>query len=207
MAIGTAGFTSAMSVEALQRHDVTPDKGPVLVTGATGGVGSVAVRMLAQLGYTVAASTGKDSEHAFLKELGATEILSREEVSAESNRPMESERWAGAVDPVGGATTAYLARTMKYGGVIALSGLTGGTAVNTTVFPFILRGVDLVGIESVFYPIAERRRLWGRLATDLKPEGLLGLVTEEVGPGDIPRVTGDILQGKVKGRVLVDPNR
>jgi putative YhdH/YhfP family quinone oxidoreductase len=175
----------------------------VLVTGATGGVGSTAVSMLAGLGYTVAASTGKASEHQFLRDLGASEILSREDVSAESNRPMESERWAGSVDPVGGSTTAYLLRNTKYGGSVALSGLTGGGPFSTTVFPFILRGVNLLGIESVAYPIEERRRLWQRCATDLKPKGLLDSIAVEVGLDELPEVLPKILAGQTRGRVLV----
>ncbi len=203
MVIGTAGFTSAMSIEALESNGLSPDHGPVIVTGATGGVGSTAVSMLAGLGYTVAGSTGKDSEHKFLRSLGATEILSRAEVSEESSRPLESERWAGAVDPVGGNTTAYLIRTMKYGGSIAVSGLTGGSAVPTTVFPFILRGVNLLGIESVWCPMDVRKRIWDRCATDLKPAGLMDTIAREVGLEGVPEVTAEILEGKIKGRILV----
>ncbi|MFN0146334.1 MAG: oxidoreductase, partial [Dehalococcoidia bacterium] len=202
-ALGTAGFTAAMSVAALQAHGVTPDRGPVLVTGATGGVGSTAVSMLAGLGYTVAASTGKADEHQFLKDLGATEILTREEVSAESTRPMESERWAGAVDPVGGATTAYLLRTTKYAGSVATSGLTGGGPFSTSVFPFILRGVNLLGIESVNFPIAQRPPLWQRMAGDLKVKGLLESIAHESDLDGIPAACAQILQGKVRGRVLI----
>lgn len=204
MALGTAGFTAGMSVEALERHGLTPASGgAVLVTGATGGVGSTAVSMLAGRGYSVAASTGKASEHDFLRALGATEILSREDVSAESARPLESERWAAAVDPVGGATTAYLLRTTKYGGSIALSGLTGGGQLATSVFPFILRGVNLLGIESVFYPIAERRRLWGRLASELKPRGLLDTIALETDLDHVGEAVARILGGAIRGRVLI----
>ncbi|MCC7364511.1 MAG: oxidoreductase [Dehalococcoidia bacterium] len=203
MAIGTAGFTAAQSVLALEQYGVTPAKGPVIVTGATGGVGSTAVSMLAMRGFTVAGSTGKADEHDYLRNLGATEILSREEVSAESNRPLESERWAGAVDPVGGATTAYLLRTTKYGGAVALSGLTGGTTVSTTVMPFILRGVGLLGIDSVQYPIELRRALWQRLATDLKPKGLLESIAVETDLDGIPAAVEKILRGGIRGRMLV----
>lgn len=203
MAIGTAGFTAALSLEALEHNGLRPENGTVIVTGATGGVGSTAVAMLAQAGYTVAASTGKASEHAYLRELGASEILSREEVSAESTRPLESERWAGAVDPVGGATTAYLIRTMKYGASIALSGLTGGNTFTTTVYPFILRNVNLFGIDSVYTPMDRRRRTWQRLATDLKPRGLLDSIAVETDLDGVPAVCADILQGKVRGRTLV----
>lgn len=203
MALGTAGMTAAMSVMALENHGLRKEQGPVIVTGSTGGVGSTAVSMLAQLGYTVAASTGKASEHAFLRELGASEILSREDVSAESNRPLESERWAGAVDPVGGATTAYLIRTMKYGGAIALNGLTGGGILNTTVYPFILRGVCLLGIDSVFCPMAKRVEIWNRLATDLRPRGLMESIAVETDLDGVRAICADILAGKVRGRTLV----
>jgi putative YhdH/YhfP family quinone oxidoreductase len=203
MALGTAGMTAALSVMALEHNGLRQDQGPVIVTGSTGGVGSTAVSMLAQLGYSVAASTGKASEHAFLRELGATEILSREDVSAESPRPLENERWAGAVDPVGGATTAYLIRTMKYGGSIALSGLTGGGAFGTTVYPFILRGVNLLGIDSVFCPMERRIRVWERLAGDLKPRGLLDSIAVETDLDGVQSVCTEILSGKVRGRTLV----
>ncbi|MBK6317841.1 MAG: oxidoreductase [Dehalococcoidia bacterium] len=203
MALGTAGFTAALSVEALEHNGLRPDQGTVLVTGSTGGVGSTAVNMLAQLGYTVAGSTGKASEHDFLRAIGATEILTREEVSAESNRPMEGERWAAAVDPVGGATTAYLIRSVKYGGGIALSGLAGGTTVPTTVFPFILRGVNLLGIDSVFCPLPKRQRVWARMGKDLKPKGLIDSIAVETDLDGVATVCAEILQGKVKGRTLV----
>jgi putative YhdH/YhfP family quinone oxidoreductase len=192
-----------MSVDALEQHGLRPDHGTVIVTGATGGVGSTAVSMLAGLGYTVAGSTGKVSEHQFLRDLGATEVLSREEVSAPSTRPLESERWAGAIDPVGGATTAYLARTMKRNASIALSGLTGGTAVETTVMPFILRAVNLLGIESVWCSREVRDRTWQRCATDLKPRGLLESIAFETDLDGLEPVLDDILEGKVRGRALV----
>jgi len=203
MAIGTAGLTAALSVAALERNGLRKDQGTVIVTGATGGVGSTAVSMLSQLGYTVAASTGKESEHEFLRWLGATEILSRADVSGESNRPMENERWAAAIDPVGGATTAYLLRTTKYGGSVAVSGLTGGGTVNTTVFPFILRGVNLLGIESVSCPMEVRLQMWGRLATDLKPHGLMDSIVVETDLNGIVSVAERILAGQVRGRTLV----
>lgn len=203
MALGTAGLTSALSIGKLERMGLRPENGPVIVTGATGGVGSTAVAMLAALGYEVAASTGKDSEHAFLRGLGATEILSRAEVSAESSRPIEKERWAAAVDPVGGSTTAYLLRTTKYGGSIALSGLAGGTAIATAVFPFILRGVNLLGIDSVFAPAETRKHTWSRLAADLKPAGLLDSIAIETDLAGVPAIAADILNGKVRGRTLV----
>jgi putative YhdH/YhfP family quinone oxidoreductase len=203
MALGTAGFTAAMSVDAIERHGVEPEDGPVLVTGATGGVGSTAVSMLAGRGYIVAGSTGKASEAQFLRDLGAAEVLTREEVSAESERPLEAERWAAAIDPVGGATTAYLLRTMKRNGCVALSGLTGGTRVNTTVMPFILRSVSLLGIESVWCSREVRERIWQRCASDLKPAGLLESIAFETDLDGLPDVLADILQGQVRGRALV----
>jgi len=203
MAIGTAGLTSAISVEALAQHGVTPGRGPVIVTGATGGVGSTAVSMLAGLGYTVAGSTGKASEAQFLRDLGASEVLTREEVSAESDRPMETQRWAGAVDAVGGSTTAYLIRTMMQGGSIALSGNTGGASFSTTVFPFILRGINLLGIESVMYPIEQRRRIWQRIATDLRPAGLMDQIAVETDLDGLPDILAKIVKGQTRGRVLV----
>ncbi len=203
MALGTAGFTAALSVDVLERMGITAERGPVIVTGATGGVGSTAVSMLAQLGYTVAASTGKATEHDFLRLLGASEILSREDVSAASPRPMESERWAGAVDPVGGATTAYLIRTTKLHGVIALSGLTGGTAVSTTVYPFILRGVSLMGIDSAYAPMERRRRLWTRMAADLRPAHLDDAIVHETTLDGVLETVDQILAGRVRGRTLV----
>ncbi len=202
MALGTAGFEAALAVHQLEKNGLTPERGPVLVTGATGGVGSIAVNILARLGHTVAASTGKQTEHAYLKELGASTILSREEVSAESNRPLEKELWAGSVDSVGGATLAYLIRTTKYGGSIAACGLTGGTTVNTTVFPFLLRGVNLLGIDSVFCPMGLRRELWQRLASDLKPTKL-DSISREVTLDELPQVTAALLKGGVKGRTVV----
>jgi putative YhdH/YhfP family quinone oxidoreductase len=203
MALGTAGFTAAQSIERLEFMGLKPANGTVIVTGATGGVGSSAVSILAGRGYTVAGSTGKSAEHDYLRALGATEVLAREEVNAESARPMDAERWAGAVDPVGGATTAYLLRTVKYGGSVAVSGLTGGGPFSTSVFPFILRGVNLLGIESVFVPIAYRREIWGRLATDLKPRGLLDTIATETDLEGVPAAAAKILQGGIRGRVIV----
>ena len=203
MAIGTAGFTAALSIYALESFGLTPENGPVIVTGATGGVGSIAVAMLAGLGYRVAASTGKTTESEYLCRLGASEILSREDVSAESNRPLDSEQWAGAVDPVGGATTAYLIRTTKYGGSVAVSGLTGGVAVSTSVLPFILRGVNLLGIESVQCPASIRQIIWDRIASDLKPADLLELIAVRTDLDGISDVAKRILAGEVRGRTLV----
>lgn len=204
MLIGTAGFTAALSVDALLHHGLTPDRGTVLVTGATGGVGSVAVDLLSRLGFTVAASTGKPEQAGWLKDLGASEILAREDVDTGSTRPLEKERWAGAVDPVGGSTTAGILRTTRYFGAVAVSGLTGGSALDTTVMPFILRGVSLLGIDSVMQPMATRRRLWDLLAGEWKPERFLALgASREITLDDIPAAAQDILAGRIRGRVLV----
>lgn len=202
MTFGTAGFTAALSVQYLQDHGVKPEDGPVLVSGATGGVGSAAVSMLSKLGYEVVASTGKDSEHDYLRSIGANEIISREALQPEKIRPLDSQRWAGAVDPVGGKTLAYILSTTKYGGTVAVSGLTGGPNVPTTVFPFILRGVKLIGVDSVYCPMSIRQKLWQRLATDLKPEKL-DQITREITLEELPQALKDILQGKLTGRTIV----
>ncbi len=205
MVLGTAGITAAMSIDAIERAGIGPDAGPVMVSGATGGVGSTAVAMLAARGYTVHASTGKAAEHDFLRNLGASEILDREELAAESRRPLERERWAAAVDPVGGSTTVSLLRQTKYGGVVALSGLTGGAGISTTVMPFILRGVTLAGIESVYWPGDDRPRLWARMAEDFSGGNLLDLVESRIGLEDVPEAAAKILAGGVRGRILVRP--
>src|SRR6266480_5400792 len=160
MALGTAGFTAALAIHQLEKNGLKPQNGPVLVTGATGGVGSIGINILNSLGYTVAASTGKSSEHDYLRQLGASEILSREETSAESNRPLDKERWAGSIDTVGGATLAYLMRTTKKGGAIAAIGVSGGAAFRATVFPLILRGIKVLGIDMPSTALQMRRELW-----------------------------------------------
>lgn len=203
MALGTAGFTAALSVHKLEHNGLTPQHGPVLVTGATGGLGSIAISILKNLGYTVAASTGQESEHAYLKALGADDILTREETSAESHRPLEKDRWAGCVDAVGGATLAYLLRTTSYGGSIASCGNTGGVNVNTTVFPFILRGINLLGIDSVNCPMALRHTIWEHLASDYKPKHLLDLVGHEAPFEELPQTLAAILKGGVRGRTII----
>ncbi|WP_100397780.1 NADPH:quinone oxidoreductase family protein [Bacillus sp. FJAT-44742] len=204
MIFGTAGFTAGLSVIRLQEEGVTPEDGPVLVSGATGGVGSMAVAMLAKLGYEVVASTGKESEHNYLKELGASEIVSREELNPEKIRPLDKQRWAGAVDPVGGETLSYILSTVKYGGAVAVSGLTGGTKVPTSVFPFILRGVNLVGIDSVHCPMERRKNVWERLAGDLKVEDLLETIEDTITLEELPDTLSEILQAKVRGRKVVE---
>jgi putative YhdH/YhfP family quinone oxidoreductase len=203
MALGTAGFTAALAIHQLEKNGLRPQNGPVLVTGATGGVGSIGINILNSLGYTVSASTGKSSEHDYLKELGASEILSREESSAESNRPLEKERWAGGLDSVGGSTLAYLIRTTRYGGSIASYGNTGGPNVNTTVFPFILRAINVLGIESVNCPMELRRLLWHRLASDYKPAHLLDTIGHEVSFEELPQTLATILKGGIRGRMII----
>ena len=168
MIYGTAGFTAALSIDQLQAQDVLPESGPVLVTGASGGVGSIATAMLANLGYHVEVSTGKQSAHSFLKQLGATSIIDREAVTGEKIRAVDQQTWAGAVDPVGGETLAAIISKLNYNGAVAVSGLTGGMKVPTSVYPFILRGVHLIGIDSVYCPMEKRQAIWQRMATDLK---------------------------------------
>ena len=202
MTIGTAGFTAALSIARLEAQGLSPADGPVLVTGATGGVGRTAVAVLLERGYETWASTGKAAAHEDLVALGVAGILSREEVLADSPKPLESERWAGAVDCVGGASLPYLLRTLRYGGAVAASGNTGGASFSTSVFPFILRGVSLIGIDSALVPIAERRSLWERLATDLRPRGLGDRITE-VPLAGLPQALDGILAGQAHGRWIV----
>ncbi len=206
MVFGTAGFTAALSVHRLEENGLTPEKGKVLVTGATGGVGSVAVAMLAKRGYHVVASTGKQSEHEYLRKIGAAEIISREELVGEKIKPLDKQLWAAAVDPVGGKTLSAILPKLDYNGSVAVSGLTGGTDVQTTVFPFILRGINLLGIDSVYCPMKTRKLLWQRMATDLKPEGLLDTIKSEVSLEELPAVLTRILKGENRGRTIVKIN-
>ena len=203
MALGTAGFTAALAVHQLEKNGLKPDNGPVLVTGATGGAGSSALSILHKRGYQAAASTGKASEHAYLRELGASEIVDRALTTAESNRPMEKERWAGSIDAVGGSTLAYLIRTTQYGGSIAAFGMTGGGAFSTTVFPFILRGINLLGIDSVSCPMELRREIWQRLASDYKPEQLLSHIGHEISFEELPTALANVLKGGARGHAVV----
>ncbi len=202
MAIGTAGFTAAMSVIALEERGLRPGAGPVLVTGASGGVGSNAVGILARRGYEVWAASGKAEEVDRLRALGAAAVVPREEVTAESPKPLGSERWAGAVDCVGGGTLPYILRTLRRGGTVAASGNAGGPAFATTVFPFILRSVALVGVDSAVVPVAERRAIWERIATDLRPNGLGEAITE-VTLDSLPEALDGILAGRARGRWVV----
>jgi len=202
MAIGTAGFTAALAVERMEANGLTPQSGPVVVCGASGGVGSVAVDILAGRGYEVTAITGKDAEHVYLRALGAKEVLSRHTLEM-GTKPLEKSLWAGAVDPVGGTTLAWLTRTMKQHGVIASCGLTGGIEFATTVMPFILRGVSLLGIDSVQCPMELRRKVWARLASDLRPRHL-DAITNTVAFEQLPEVFEALLKGAMKGRTVVN---
>jgi acrylyl-CoA reductase (NADPH) len=211
MAVGTAGFTAAMSVAALEGHGLQPGDGPVLVTGASGGVGTVAVAILAHRGHEVWAATGKASEEGRLRRLGAVGIVERAECTAESPRPLESARWAGAVDTVGAATLPYVLRTLRPGAAVASSGNASGATLATTVLPFILRGVALLGMDSANMPIGDRRALWSRIATDLRPAGLDdaqigdegGLGVTEVRLDELEGALDAILAGEARGRWVV----
>ena len=202
MALGTAGFTAALAIHRLEQNDLRPENGKVIVTGATGGVGSLAIVMLAQLGYHVVALTGKDDQHAYLKSLGAAEILSRKDL-AMGTRPLEKAHWAGALDSVGGETLAWLTRTMQQNGVIASFGNAGGTELHTTVFPFILRGVLLIGIDSAVTAMPLRQKIWQRLATDLHPKNL-AQIADTIPFADLPKNFPLLIQGKQRGRTVVE---
>ena len=204
MVVGTGGFTSALSIVALEKWGLTPADGPVLVTGATGGVGSMAVSMLAGRGYEVVASSGKASANEFLLGLGASRVIDRTELSADDPRPLQTTTYAAAVDCVGGNTLANVLKRLNYGSAVAASGLTGGTAIPTSVMPFILRGVALLGIDSVQTPMDVRRNVWGRIASDLKPAGLES-IGHSIGLNDLDRVLTAILAGEVSGRYVVSP--
>jgi acrylyl-CoA reductase (NADPH) len=203
MALGTAGLTAGLSIHALEAHGLRPGDGPVLVLGASGGVGSTAVGGLANAGYEVWAASGKADQHDYLRGLGAHDILGREETIATSDRPLERQRWAAAVDPVGGAATAYALRTVRYGGAVAVSGLTAGTDLQTTVLPFILRAVSLLGIDSVAAGRELRSTVWSRLAGDLRPRGLDDEIAREVELEGIEPVLDALLAGQAVGRTVV----
>ncbi len=205
MAVGTAGLTAMLAVMALEDHGLKPDRGPVLVTGAAGGVGSVATAILARLGYEVAAVTGRPEAADYLMSLGAKRVVTRAELNETIKKPLESETWSGCVDAVGGAMLARVLGQMKYGASVAAVGLAGGTALPATVLPFILRGVNLLGIDSVMQPFANRLRAWQRVASDLPMDKLEAMI-EPATLGDLPRLGSEILKGQVRGRVVVDVN-
>ena len=202
MGLGTAGFTAMLAVLALEEHGLRPDAGEILVTGAAGGVGSVAVAILSRLGYAVAASTGRPETHAYLKDLGASSIVDRAEIAEPLSRPLEKERWAGAIDNVGGATLAAVLPQIRYGGSVAAVGLAGGSKLETTVIPFLLRGVNLLGIDSVACPKERRITAWNRIVQDLDLEKLEAMISETDLDG-VLSLGGAILKGQVKGRTVV----
>ena len=201
MAIGTAGYTAMLCVMAIERAGVTPARGPVVVTGAAGGVGSVAVALLAKLGYAVTASTGRPSEAAYLKELGATEVIERKELSG-APRPIAKERWAGGIDTVGSTTLANVLSMTRYGGTVAACGLAGGMDLPASVAPFILRGVTLAGIDSVMCPLPLRQEAWRRLETDLD-RSKIAAMTSEIGLDGVIDAGRRIVEGQVRGRIVV----
>ena len=207
MAIGTAGFSAMLAVMELEDHGLTPDtSNEVLVTGAGGGVGSVAVAILAARGYTVAASTGRPDTHAYLKDLGAAMIVERAELEAPPEGPLGNARWAGAIDNVGGTTLASVLATLEPRASCAAVGLAASAKLNTTVIPFLLRGVNLLGIDSSFSPKQERQIAWRRLATELPPDKLAAMTTV-AGLGDVPSLAGKILEGAVRGRTVIDTEK
>jgi len=201
MAIGTAGYTAMLSVVALEAHGLTPMSGPVVVTGAAGGVGSVAVAILSHRGFQVTASTGRPQEADYLKALGASEIIERSELAGPA-KPLGKERWAGGIDTVGSTTLANVLSTTRYGGAVAACGLAGGMDLPTSVAPFILRGVSLLGIDSVMRPIADRRTAWRRLESELD-RGKLAAMTSEIGLAEVIEKARDIVEGRVRGRIVV----
>jgi acrylyl-CoA reductase (NADPH) len=201
MAIGTAGYTAMLAVMALERADIDPSRGPVIVTGAAGGVGSVAVALLAKLGYAVAASTGRTEEAAYLQSLGASEIINRSELTGPA-RPLAKERWAGGIDAVGSITLANVLSMTRYGGAVAACGLAGGMDLPTTVAPFILRGVSLIGIDSVMCPLPQREAAWRRLEADLDRDKIAAMANE-IGLDEVIAAGRRIVEGKVRGRIVV----
>ena len=205
MIFGTAGFTAALALERLEHEGVKPSSGPILVTGATGGVGSMAIGMLSKAGYEVHASTGKESEHNYLKTLGAETILAREDVSTK-NAPLEKGKWAGAIDQVGGTTLSWILSSLQYQGAIACTGLTGGVKYSSTVLPLLLRGVSILGVDSVMYPGNLRAKLWDRMANELRPNNI-ELIGAEITLQETLPVLKKILKGEVRGRKVVRINQ
>ncbi len=205
MAVGTAGFTAMLCVDALEQNGLVPGDGEVLVTGAAGGVGSAATAILGNRGYSVVASTGRRELDAYLTDLGATEIIDRDDLAAAEPRPLEKERWAGCVDSVAGSTLATVLAQMKYGSSVAACGLAGGNSLETTILPFILRSVSLLGIDSVMQPAENRQRIWQRIVDDL-PLAKLDAMTTVRPLADVPQIATEILQGQVRGRTVIDVN-
>lgn len=203
MALGTAGFTAALAVVRMEHDGLKPENGPVIVSGATGGVGSIAIEILAGLGYHVVALTGKEAETDYLKGLGAKEVMLRQSLDLAKIKPLGKETWAGAVDNLGGDVLSWMASTMQVGGTLASIGLAASMSFNTTVAPFILRGVSLLGIDSVNCPMSQRSAVWERLAADMKPRHLAAM-TRHIAFADLPAAFDDYIAGRVKGRVVVD---
>lgn len=206
MAIGTAGYTAALCVDALVNYGIRPDQGEILVTGATGGVGSVAVLLLAKAGFTVVAATGKTSEEGYLKDLGASAIIDRATL-AEKGKPLQKERWAGVVDAVGSHTLVNACAQTRYCGAVAACGLAQGADFPSTVMPFILRGVALLGVDSVMAPKSRRLQAWNRLARDLDVSALEAVIAREISLAEAIPVASELLQGKIRGRLVVDVNK
>ncbi|MFL2682127.1 MAG: MDR family oxidoreductase [Alphaproteobacteria bacterium] len=204
MAIGTAGYTSMLCVMALENNGITPDKGEILVTGATGGVGSVAISLLSKLGYNICASSGREEHSEYLKSLGASNIINRNELS-EKGRPLNKERWAGAIDSVGSHTLANICASLKYGGTVAACGLAQGYDLPSTVMPFILRGITLAGVDSVYCPLKDRITAWDRLASDLNIDQLNDMIST-IPLSEVVDTTHNMLAGKTHGRIIVDVN-
>lgn len=205
MAVGTAGLTAMLAVMALEAHGLKPGQGPVLVTGAAGGVGSVAVTILAHLGYQVAAVTGRPETESYLRSLGATQIIPRAQLNETVKRPLESELWSGCIDAVGGPMLARVLGQLKYGASVAAVGLAGGSHLPASVIPFLLRGVNLLGIDSVLQPYGNRQAAWARIASDLPLDKLNAMVTMAT-LADLPRLGAEILAGQIKGRCVIDVN-
>lgn len=205
MSVGTAGLTAMLGVLALEEHGLTPSSGPILVMGAAGGVGSVAAALLSKAGYEVHGSSGRPDMTDYLKSLGISEVIARDELAEPNGKPLNKERWAGAIDSVGGSSLANVLTQIQYGGSVAAIGLAGGNKLDTTVIPFLLRGVNLLGIDSVMCPIEKRLKAWERIASDLDPTSLESMTT--VSPlSDAPRLGKSILQGAIRGRLVIDVN-
>jgi acrylyl-CoA reductase (NADPH) len=205
MAVGTAGLTAMLAVMSLESHGLAPSAGEVLITGAAGGVGSIAIAILAKLGFQVVASTGRMQAKDYLESLGAASVIDRSSFAETAKRPLEGERWAGCIDSVGGNTLARVLAQTRYGQSVAAVGLAGGNKLDHTVIPFILRGVNLLGIDSVMCPIPRRLQAWGRVQKDL-PLDKLDAITEVAALADVPRIAAQILQGQIRGRVVIDVN-
>jgi acrylyl-CoA reductase (NADPH) len=205
MAVGTAGLTAMLAVMSLESHGLAPSAGEVLITGAAGGVGSIAIAILAKLGFQVVASTGRMQAKDYLESLGAASVIDRSSFAETAKRPLEGERWAGCIDSVGGNTLARILAQTRYGQSVAAVGLAGGNKLDHTVIPFILRGVNLLGIDSVMCPIPRRLQAWGRVQKDL-PLDKLDAITEVAALADVPRIAAQILQGQIRGRVVIDVN-